>query len=272
MAIVTVDGALSGMQPPHSYLKVGSTMEAAGVAHSLFYTAGMPGAAAAPSPGLNGAALTTYAGQIPFSNPFTGSAYLARLTCNASHPGTLVLCDRLWHNSSINSTTTTIQAITSGAMPARDRTSSTNGTDLRVALEVSGATGNGSPITNCTITYTNSAGTAGKTGTMASFPATATAGTFVPFELASGDVGFRKFNGGSEGLTLGTSLVSGTVHLVVYREIARVDVSIANMGAAIDMLTSGFPMFSSNSVPFLVWIPSSTTGVTLSGQVVYTHG
>lgn len=272
MSIVTVDGALAGMQPPSSYLKVGSTMEAAGVAHSLFYTGGMPGAATAPSPGINGAALTSYSGQLPFSNPVTGTAYLARLTCNASQPGTLILCDRLWHNSSITSTTTTLQAITSGAMPARDRNQSTNGTDLRVALEVSSGTGNGSAITNCTITYTNSAGTAGRSGTMTSFPATAQSGTFVPFELANGDAGFRKFNGGSEGLTLGTSLVSGTVHLVVYREIARIDIPAANIGSAIDMLTSGFPVMAYNCVPFLVWIPSSTTGVTLSGQIVYSHG
>lgn len=272
MAVTTIDLALAGMKPPESYLKVGATMEAAGVMHSLFYTSGRPGAAAAPTPGLNGAALTTYAGQIPWSNPSSGNAYLARLSANSSQAGTLVLCDRLWHNSSINITTTTLQAITSGAMPARDNNGATSGAGLMVALEVSGATGNGGSIANTTLVYTNSAGTAGKTATMAAFPATANAGTFVPFQLAAGDSGIRSLAGGSEGLVLGTSYVSGTVHLVIYRELARVDINRDNAGAAIDAITGGFPQLYSNTVPFLVWIPSVTTAATVSGQIIYSHG
>lgn len=272
MAITTLDLALAGMKPPESFLKVGSTMEAAGVMHSLFYASGRPGAAAAPTPGLNGAALTTYSGQIPWSNPVSGYSYLARLACNANQPGTLVLCDRLWHNSSINITTTTLQAITSGAMPARDRNGATSGAGLMAALEVSSATGNGGAITNTTLVYTNSAGTAGKTATISSFPATAEVGTFVPFQLAAGDSGIRSLAGGSEGITLGTSYVSGTIHLVIYRELARVDITAANVGNAIDAITGGFPRLYDNTVPFLVWIPSATSAATVSGQIVYAQG
>ncbi len=48
MSITTLDGAIAGARPPFDIVKVGGTMEAAGVLHSLFYANGSPGAAAAP--------------------------------------------------------------------------------------------------------------------------------------------------------------------------------------------------------------------------------
>src|SRR5207249_2320160 len=116
MAIVTLDQLIAGMQPPEDFFKVGISMKAAGIHYSPFYQTGRPGAAVAPTPGLAGAALTTYAGQIPFTNPGAGNSYLARL-CAAvtSTAGTLILLDRLWHNSGITITTTTGQTINSVA-------------------------------------------------------------------------------------------------------------------------------------------------------------
>ena len=107
MAITTVDGIIAGLQVPQPFFKVGATMEAIGVLHSLFYTTGVPGAAVAPTPGLAGAALTTYAGQIPYTNPGAGNGYLAGVNVNATLVGTLLVCDRLWHNSGFTQTTTT---------------------------------------------------------------------------------------------------------------------------------------------------------------------
>src|SRR4030042_5806238 len=100
MPITALSHVVAGLRPPEDFLKVGGTMEAAGVFHSLFYTAGRPGAAVAPSPGLAGAALTTYAGQVPWVNPTQGAmSYLARLEASASLAGSLYVIDRLWHNS-----------------------------------------------------------------------------------------------------------------------------------------------------------------------------
>ena len=61
MAITTLDGAIAGMQPPNSIVKVATPTLVVGRPHSMFYLAGMPGAAAAPASGLAGGALTTYA-------------------------------------------------------------------------------------------------------------------------------------------------------------------------------------------------------------------
>lgn len=266
MAITSLDQLIAGMLPPIEFLKVGSTMEAAGVMHSFLYTAGNPGAGVAPTPGLNGAALTTYAGQIPFSNP-GGSArsYLARLEAAASVPGRLMLADRLWHNSGIVVTTTGPQGITTPTWPARDRNGATAGDGVQIALEVSALMGNAA-ITNTTLLYTNSAGTNSRVA-IARFPASAQPGTFVRFELQAGDTGVQSI----QSLTLGTSYVSGTMHLVAYRSLATLPVAV-NTGQAADAVALGMPRLYDNSVPFLLWLPTATTATTVQGQIVWAQG
>ena len=272
-AITTLDGVIAGFQVPQPAHKVGTTMEAIGVRHSLFYASGNPGAAAAPSPGINGAALTTYAGQIPFTNPVTGNTYLGRFSAASSVAGRLFLMDRLWHNSGIAVTTTTLQAITTPTWPARDKAASTNGDGVQCAIEVSTATTNAGAVTNTTLNYTDQSGNTGNVATISSFPATAVAGTFVPFQLAAGDTGIRAItNASGGGITLGTSYGAGAIHLVCYREIAALPLPIANTGAVCDAITCGFPRLFDNTVPFLVWLPTATTATTVTGEVVYTQG
>ncbi len=271
MAITSLDTLLAGFQPPHFFEKVGSTMEAAGVLHSLLYTPGIPGAGVAPTSLIAGDALTSYPGQIPYANPGAGNGYLARLSCNASQLGRLIIADRLWHNANISATTTTAQTVNSSTWPARDSAGSTNGENVLVGIEVSTATTNGSAITNTTLTYTNSAGTGSRTGTIASFPATALAGTFVPFSLNAGDTGIRSV----QSLTLGTSYApsgSPVIHLVAYRILAEVMVPFTNAGNQVDTFAIGMPRMFNNSVPFLLWHPNSNTATNFRGMVSYAHG
>lgn len=180
----------------------------------------------------------------------------------------LLLCDRLWQNSGITSTTTTAQTVNSVTFPARDSSGTTNGEGILVGIEVSTATKNGSAITNTTMSYTNSAGTGSRTATITSFPATATLGTFVPFELAAGDTGIRSI----QSLTLGTSYGTGVIHLVAYRILARLELNLANGGNSIDALTGGFVRMYDNTVPYTLWLPTATTATTISGQLIYTQG
>lgn len=267
MAITTVDGIVAGATAPTAILKVGGTMEAVGVPHSHFYSTGLPGAAAAPSPGLAGTALTSYAGQIPFTNPGAGNTYLSRFAAAASVTCTLLLCDRLWHNSGFTITTTTAQTVNSVTWPARDSAGATNGLGVLVGIEASAAIGGGA-VANTTLQYTDSDGNAGATGTMTSWPATAAAGTFVPFQLAAGDLGVRSV----QSLTLGTTYTSGTIHLVAYRILARVGCMIANVEAAVDAITSGFPRLYDNTVPFIIQIPTATTATTINATFSVTQG
>lgn len=264
-AITTIDGALAGMRPPEAFLKVGAAT-VAGRWYSPFYVAGRPGAATAPTPGLGGAALTTYTGQIPFTNPGAGNSYIARYAGRANVTGTLCVCDRLWHNSGFTVTSTGSQTINSVAWPARDSDGSTNGANILIGAEVSTVMGAGTPT--WTMGYTNSAGTAGRSIVTAAQTATMAVGSFIIIQLAAGDVGVRSVQTWQQS----ASMTSGVYHLVAFRFIGCVELPVANVGNAIDAVTSGFPRLYDNTVPFLIWLPSSTTAPLITGELIVTQG
>lgn len=253
------------MVVPQPIFKVGVAVEAAGLAHSHFYSVGSPGAAVAPTPGVNGAALTSYAGQIPFTNPGAGNSYLARCALSASVAATLLVCDRLWHNSGLSATLTTSQAIVSPTWPARDRNGATLGHGLLCGVEWSAAGGAGVPTV--TLGYTDQDGNAGATTTFTGV-ATPNAGTFERWGLATGDTGIRSI----QSYQASATRTSGTFHMVLYRILTTLSVAAANVGAVVDALTSGFVRLYDNTVPFIIQIPSATTATNLSGEWIVTQG
>jgi len=267
MAITTLDLALAGMKPPSFFSKAVTGTMVAGRPFSPFYLAGVPGAAAAPTPGLAGAALTSYAGQVPIPAA-SGNTHLARFSgVSSAQAGMLLLCDRLWHNSGFTITSTGAQTINSAAWPARDMNGSTNGVGVILGVEISGATGAGTPT--ITVSYTNDANTSGKTATNSvATVATSAAGTFYPIGLAAGDTGVRSV----QTLTLSATWTSGTMHLVAYRVLATLELPAAGIPNAVDALTSGMPRCYDTTVPFLIYIPQTTTTTQLSGSAVFTQG
>jgi len=267
MSITTLDQAVAGMQPPVLFTKAVTGTMVAGRCHSTFYQAGFPGTAVAPTPGIGGVALTVYPGQLPFNNPVSGETRLARLQGQCTIAGTLMLCDRLWHNSGLGLTITTAQTINSATWPARDRNGLTNGDDVFIGFEVSSVLGAGTPT--LTMSYTNSAGVASKTGTNIIATATAPiAGTVYEIGLAAGDIGVRSV----QSFTLSATYTSGAAHLFAYRVLAALELSAANVPNAIDFLTGGAVKMYDNTVPFLMFRPSATTSSNISGQIIYTQG
>jgi hypothetical protein len=267
VALTGYNDLVTSLLPPNPILKAAFTGQAAGQMHSSLYLAGLPGAGVAPTPGLAGAALTSYAGQLAF--PATSGSttiYLAQMgVTQAGNVGAVILCDRLWHNSGIVSTTTTGQTINSVAWPPRDVNGAATGVGLMVGLEVTTATTNGSPITNTTLTYTDTGSASGNTATIASFPANAVAGTFVPFALAAGDVGLTSI----QTLTLGTSYGTGVLSLVVYRQIAMIPCVTADIATALDWTQLGLPVMYNTSVPWMVYVLSGTAGGIVSASMTY---
>lgn len=267
MAIGTVNQIIAGQQRPVSFRKTSFTGEAAGESWTPIFTAGSPGAAAAPT-GLNGAALTSLAGAISIPAAVTNDfVELVGLDCQQGGAvGGVWLCDLLWWNGSIVATTTTQQAIAHPGLPARDRAASSNGDGVLLGIMVSGATGNGGAISNMTASYTDSAGNAGNTATVTSFPATAVAGHVSLFNLATGDVGARTV----EGIILGTSLVSGTVHLFQYRPIAYIPLAVAGVGAS--MAPGQMRRVWDSSCLFLMYDLIGTAGGVVSGLLNFAQG
>jgi len=267
MAITTLDGVLAGMQYPSTYMKTATPTLVVGRPHSLFYLAGMPGAAVASSAGVNGEALTAYAGQLPFTNPVSGNSYLARFNANSQQAGTLILCDRLWQNSGLSVTSTSGQTVNSVTWPARDVGGATSGNQVIIGLEVTSATGAGAPILS--MSYTNQDGTGSKTGGgILTGVASSAVGAFYPMGLAAGDKGVQSI----QSFTLSSSWTSGAFSLVAYRELARLDLVGYGQANAIDAITGGFSRLYDNTVPFLIFIPSITVAAVISGQFIYTQG
>ena len=268
MAITTLDGVIAGMQYPRNIIKTATPALVVGRPHSLFYLAGSPGAAVAPTPGIAGAALTTYAGQIPFTNPVSGNSYLARFTGQATAAGgRLLLCDRLWHNSGMSITAITAQTINSVAWPARSADGTVNGENVLIGVEVSTILGAGAPTLS--MSYTNQAGTSGKTGNGIITVVTLSAvGAFYMIGLAAGDTGVRSI----QTYTRSATSTSGVEHLVAYRILASLELTAAQVPNAIDALTSGFPRLFDNSVLFLLFIPAATTASVIGGQVIWSQG
>lgn len=269
---ITLDTITAGFMPPQPIIKVGIATAAVGAlrGYTPWYATGSPGASAANAAGVNGQAVTpglgtSVDGRIRRDNPAGGiNAYLARLAINASTPGTLWLIDRMWQNSGLSVTLTTAQAITPAALPARSGDGTVNGANVMAAMEWSTVGGAGVPTV--TLTYTDQDGNTGATGAFTGVAAPPV-GTFELFPLAAGDTGVRAPTSFIQSATR----TSGAMHLVLFRLLAQVEVTSANIGNAVDALTSGRPRLFDDSVLQLVWFPSATTATNFIGQYIETQ-
>ena len=173
--------------------------------------------------------------------------------------------DLIWYNTGLVVTTTTAQTVTmpGASIPARDANGTVNGECWMAGIYVTTATTNAGAITNTTLSYTNSEGTAGRTATMASFPATAVIGTFVPFQLQDGDRGIRSI----QSVTLGTSRVAGALSVLLYRTITCIPNPLANVGGIMNNLSddpTGTRVYNGSAL-CVRYLPSATTATTVSG-------
>jgi len=174
--------------------------------------------------------------------------------------------DVIWYNTGTVVTTTTNQAITvpGTSKPSRDNQGGTDGVGWNAAILVTTATTNAGAVTNTTLTYTDSDGNVGNTATIASFPATAVIGTFVPFQLQAGDGGIRSI----EGITLGTSYVAGAISVILYRKLFTLPNTIVNMGAIGQTYTTdptGIRIYN-GTAPWFIYRSSATTATTMAGS------
>ena len=270
MAITTLDGIIAGAQYPRFFAKAITPTLVAGRPACLWGLGGAPGAGAFDAT-LNGVTLSStsanVAGQIPFTDPGSGNSYLTRFSGAATVAGVLVLADRLWHNGGYTITSTSAQNSTTPTWPARDAAGSTNGDGVLLGLEVSSATGAGTPTV--TIAYTNQAGTGSRSATNVNATlASSAAGAFYNIGLQAGDTGVRSV----QSLTLSATWTSGTMNLVAYRPLALLTAAGLMRSSSIDALTGGFPQLYNGSVPFLICTPEFNGNSIYAGSVTWTHG
>ena len=72
--------------------------------------------------------------------------------------------------------------------------------------------------------------------------------------------------------TLSATWTSGTMNMVAYRVLAALELPGVFVPNAIDALTSGFARLYNNTVPWLVFIPNTTTASNLTGHMIVTQG
>lgn len=262
-------GAYTGVAV--GFMKTGTASDAAGYWYCTSKDGGFPGAWAPGSPGVNGRVTDgTQAadnGCIPIKNPSVGANYLTEIQMGASVNHSHLLFDVLWVNSGLSITTTTNQAITTPTLPARDINGTTNGEGCMIAILCTAAVGLAAVASNATVSYTNSDGVAGRTARLAAIvgsqaPATPVVGTLIWFNLQAGDKGVRSI----EGLTLGTSWVSGSISLMITRDIATIGTTIPNVTAQKIIGSPGIRLYNGTCMLHCV-LSSATTATFFSGEL-----
>ena len=253
------------------FMKSGTAPDVAGCWYCTSKDAGYPGAWSVGTPGLNGRITDgTQAadyGCIPIPNAATGANYLTALEMAASVNHTNDFFDVLWVNSGLVVTTTTAQAITTPTLPARDVNGTTAGEGCTIAMLVTTASTNAAANAGITVSYTNSLGVSGRTAVLSAIagsqlPATAVVGTIIWFQLAAGDTGVQSI----KSCTLTTTLLTGTISLMICRDISTIGTSVANVSTPKLIGSPGIKLYNGTCMLHNI-LCSATTATFFSGSL-----
>lgn len=263
-------GAYDGY--PVVFMKTGTAPDATGYWYCTSKDAGFPGPWAPGTPGLAGrttdGTTATDAGCMPIRNASLGANYLTEVTMGSSVNHSHLFFDVLWVNSGIVVTTTTAQTINSVTLPARDVNGTTNGEGCMIGLLTTTANTNAAVISNTTVSYTNSAGTSGRTATLSAIigsqvPATPVIGTIVWFNLQAGDTGVRSI----QSITLGTSYGAGALSLLIARDLANIGTSLVNVQFTRRLSDPGVRLYNGTCM-LHCHVASAATATFYNGEIV----
>lgn len=216
-----------------------------------------PGAAAAPTSATTGALM-------PFADPAASNfAHLLAIELAAQTGfGPHYLYDRLVHAGGLVGNVTTLQSLAAQAITRGD----TTGKDVVGFLEIYTQLG-GTPTT-ATVTYTNSAGTGGRTSSVA-ITATARAGRLFPIGLQDGDLGIKSVESVQFAASTGTA---GNFGVTLARRISAIPMRQATDVASRVGLDGGYPLITAGSCLWLVAMASSANqpGPVVGGATIVT--
>lgn len=184
-----------------------------------------------------------YYGVFTFLSRFSTGAFVSAQdsTTGSRIVYTPMLVDRLWHSNQLPTNTTSTTSILSDIFPPRGiyDPSTASGTfrGIYVAMASWPTTPTGSNYAPCTITYTNSNGVTGRTGTsisMTNAPTYSMDGIHI-FSLEGNDEGVSQV----ETFTLGTTLASNPIfYLFAFRPICILNMKNSSGNMSIDDFTS----------------------------------
>ena len=272
MAITTIDGIVDGLGNAAQLLQInkGSIIsQLSGGFSALWRATGTPGQGAIPG----AAAVCTGAllGAMAFVAPTTGkSSYLARGFLMSGNTVTDVdVHDRLAHMGGLSGTVITAQTVsvdvagTGNNMVARR--GAADYSDVEWWLEWYTATG--ATAATATVTYTNAAGTAGRTTTVA-LTASMGASRRLPILGASGE-----FIQSVQSVTLSVSTgTAGSFGVTASRYRTNVSLGLANAGQVSDWQMLGLPKIDDEACLELLVIPNAGNTGALYGAMTLIQG
>lgn len=257
-----------------SFMKTGTAPDTAGYWYGTFKDAGYPGAWAPGTPGMNGRATDGTAvadyGCIPIPNPSVGGNYLTEIQMASSLNHSHFFYDVLWVNSGISVTTvSSVQAIASPTLPARDINGATDGEGCVIGLYFSAASTLAATNALSQVTYTNSKGVGSRIATQIAVqgsqaPATPVIGTVLWYNLAAGDTGVRSIQGFNIGAT---SWLTGTLNLFIARDIATIGTTIPSVAAQKIIGNPGIRLFNGTCMHHAI-LASAATATFFAGELV----
>jgi hypothetical protein len=262
VAITTGDGYIASAKQIIPYTKTAALTTIALTRHTIAGQAGNPGALTLAGTGAPGGALFTDAtAGFPILNAFGGSAtgYLTRVNCANSVIGRVELWDKIYgYNIPTGASGFgTLATLTLSAQPSiLARTPDGAGHGLRLFLEIT--TTMSATATTVNVTYTNSAGTAGRsTGATASLSGF-TATRWVELPLQAGDSGVQKIETVVIG---GATNAAGVANVIIARPLWSNSVRVANAaGMIVDGLDkTGMPVVYADSALVVCTVADSTS-------------
>ena len=257
-----------------SFMKSAGGADTVGYWYGTSKDGGFPGAWAVGTPGVNGRITDGTAvadrGCIPIPNPSIGGNYLTEIQLSSSINHSHFFYDVLWVNSGLSVTTvSSVQAISSPTLPARDLKGTTSGEGCVIGLYFVAASTLAAVNALSQVTYTNSDGTTGRIATLSGIagsqaPATPVIGTVLWYNLAAGDKGVQSIQGFNIGAT---SWLTGTISLFIARDIAMIGTTIPSVTAQKIIGMPGIRLYNGTCMHHAI-LASSTTATFFAGELV----
>lgn len=255
--------------------KTGSSQATAGIAETLWNSAGIPGAGANPSALAGGSEPdNTTVGGLLQADPAGGDTlhFVTGAAWSSVAPSLLILYDRIWHGA-VAMNSAAAQTVTISGGPNRYATDGLGNVIVPEIRTVLPATAH-----NNTIEYTDQAGnTAQSTGAVAGISSGAasrldfnTAGQWC-FPLAAGDTGVKDVTK----YTCSAAVASGQIDLVLGHPLAIIPCPIAGLPGYVDGINSAFNLVQVLTDACLgLWNikGAATASAIYSGQITLVSG
>jgi hypothetical protein len=255
--LLSLDDAVAGAQELRLIYKPSLASMVAGQFGSLWTSNGTPSAGATPptsgvntipTRATNGALLLpTFAGGV--------DVYLANFKAAIGNAGSLWLFDRLAHMSGLSGVVATAQAVNHHPL-----TRHTSGDGVSAFLEVYGVLG--ATGVTATVSYTNQAGLAGRSG-MAAIPSNANIGRFIPVTLQAGDTGVRSV----QSVIHATTGTAGNYGVTLAKIHGFMACLLANVGYELDIIGLNAQKIDVNACLMLAVLCSTTSTGNLFGTL-----